>query len=847
METSLPIDRHLNRIKSVLQKNPAAVVQAPPGAGKTTRVPLALLDEPWLAGKKIYLLEPRRLAAVSCAGHMAACLGEKTGQTIGYRIRLDKKTGPKTKIVVITEGIFTRMIQHDPALEDAGLVIFDEFHERNIHSDLGLAFVIEAVEALRPDLRILVMSATLDTGRISGLLGNAPVIASKGKSHPVTTRYRPPVDKQKRNIPIETACAGAIREALSGTTGDILVFLPGVGEIMRLKSLLDTQQDDRIQVVPLFGNLPAKEQNKVFAKALKGKRKVIVATAIAETSITIDGIRTVVDSGLMRTVRFSPQTGMNRLVTLPVSKASADQRRGRAGRTAPGTCYRLWSEYDHSLLNAFSVPEILSSDLAGVMLELAAWGVSDPAMLKWLDVPETGPVDQAKGLLKTLGALDEKGGITGHGKKMARAGLHPRLSHMVLMAQKKSKGFSGCRLAALLMEKDIVRFDRGRNDPDIRLRLELIEKAGNKNTDGYPPDVNKQAIRRLFASERKIAGDFHITGAKTDLHDAGELLAHAYPDRIARKRKSRALTYVTASGKGICFSHTNSLTPSDYIVAVQSDGNPKNANVWLAAPYSLDLLKRDFKQAIQKQSVVEWDENTREVRQVERTCFKKLVLEEKTMPITDENRAIDLFVEKIRQSGLDTLPWTDKTAVLRDRICFLKQTGFFPDLPDLSDEVLLKTLDVWLPPYLNNTFSFSALDKLDLSAVFSALLTWNDRKTIEKNAPTHIIVPSGSKKRLAYTDRTGVLKSPLLQVRLQEMFGLVQTPMVAGNRIPVTIHLLSPAGRAVQITRDLKSFWKNTYPQVKKDLMGRYPKHYWPDDPYMATPTSRVRPGRKRS
>ena len=847
MATPLPIDKQINRIKAVLAAERFAVIQAPPGAGKTTRVPLALLGQPWLNGKKILLLEPRRLAAVSCAGHMAKSLGENTGETVGYQIRMDKRMGQKTKILAVTQGIFTRMIQGDPALENVGLVIFDEFHERNIHSDLGLALVLESAEAFCPDLRVLVMSATMDTARISALLGHAPVIESRGRTYPVATFYMPQPGqgtgtRLHREYPIESACAAAVKKALSRTEGDMLVFLPGVGEIMRLKRLLEDREIPGTRIVPLYGNLPVKEQRAVFAKAGDGERKVVIATAIAETSITIDGVRTVIDSGLMRTLQYSPRTGMSRLVTQKVSRASADQRRGRAGRTGPGTCYRLWSEYDHSLLKPYAVPEILSSDLASLVLELAAWGVKEPSDLKWLDTPEPGPVGRAKALLKDLDALDQSGALTRHGEEMVNTGLHPRLSHMVLAAKQKNKGALGCRLAALLMERDIVRFDRGESDPDIRLRLEVIEKVPDRAGHLRLYRVNEPAVKRLLASEKKTARDFRIKMEKPDLNDAGELLAHAYPDRIARKRNARGRTYLSASGMGLTFSRPNSLSQSEYIVGVLLDGNPKNAEVWLGAPYEKAVLENDFKHEIEISTSMVWDEKAGEVRQVMRKRFRHLVLEEKIIPVTDGAQAVDLLIAQVKKTGLALLPWSKKTAALRFRACFLKETGFYPDLPDLTDRFLISAMDIWLAPFLAGIYSFSGLASLDMDAVLSALLPWKLRQVVESGAPAHIVVPSGSRKRLDYSDRTGILASPVLRVRLQEMFGLVDTPRVAHGRVPVTVHLLSPANRAVQITQDLKSFWDNTYQEVKKDLMGRYPKHHWPDNPLKAVPTSRVKP-----
>ena len=511
MIQTCPIEKHLADIKQALEVSMRAVIHAPPGAGKTTRVPLALLNEPWLAHKKIILLEPRRLAARTCCAHMAALLKQRVGQTIGYQIRMDRKIGPDTRIEVVTEGIFTRRIQHDPCLDGVGLVIFDEFHERSIHSDLGLALCLETFEALREDLRILVMSATMDVKAISRLMDDAPMIVSKGKSFPVKTVYTPSIDRQNRRQPIETACALAIRRALDQTRGDMLVFLPGVKEIKRLCSLVDGKLGPHVHVLPLYGKLSQTDQARSFMVSLPGQRKIVIATSIAETSLTIDGVSVVIDSGLMRVPRFSAQTGMTRLETLPVSKASADQRRGRAGRTASGTCVRLWSEYEHGLLTPFTKPAILSVDLTGVALELAAWGVSDPGQLKWLDRPDKTRFEQAGTLLKTLGALDGQGHITSHGKKMVSMGLNPRLAHMVIKGLEQGQGFLACCLAAFLGERDFIRFDQGPIDPDIRLRLEIIDafvhKTSPLQTDAR---INKGIVHRIIQTARKLAKEFKV-------------------------------------------------------------------------------------------------------------------------------------------------------------------------------------------------------------------------------------------------------------------------------------------------------------------------------------------------
>lgn len=839
MMTPLPIEAHLPEIRRALETERCAVVQAPPGAGKTTRVPLALLSEPWLKGKKIILLEPRRLAAVTCAGHMASLLGEKVGETVGYRIRLDRKIGLKTRIEVVTEGIFTRKIQADPGLEDTGLVIFDEFHERNIHSDLGLALGLETAEALRNDLRILVMSATLDIKEVSGLMNQAPMIVSRGKSFPVDTVYCPPVNKLKKAVPVEAACETAIGRAISETQGDILVFLPGAGEILRLLSRLKESLGPGFQVLPLYGDLPARDQAGVFSSPDPAERKIVLATSIAETSVTIDGITVVIDSGLMRVPRFSPGTGMTLLETLPVSRASADQRRGRAGRTAPGTCYRLWSEYDHGLLRPFTRSEILSVDLTALALELMAWGVSDPGQLKWLDPPDPAAYEQAKALLKDLGALDEEGRLTGHGKKMAGSGLHPRLAHMILKAMEKEEGYLACRLAAFLNERDFLSFDRGEADPDMGLRLLLMEEGrqGKPFEKGWK--IHGGILRRILESEKKLLKDFHIPPARPRLERAGALLALAYPDRIAKKRNAKDPSFLTASGKGVFFTGPNSVSLHEYIVAVHLDGNPRNARIYLAAPLSREDLEEAFKDRIKTDQVLFFDRKTNSVKAMDRILFGAIVLEERPAARMDPDQACGVLVEEIRKRGISCLPWTPKLAGFRDRACFLKASGIFPGLPDVSDPALEQSLETWLGPFLAGILSFKELERMDLEAAFLSLLSWETQKKIDTQAPTHVTVPSGSRLPVIYRGDHGLLESPVLAVRLQEMFGCRTTPKIAGQAL--TLHLLSPAGRPVQITRDLESFWKNAYTEVKKDLMGRYPKHFWPENPLDAAPTNRVK------
>jgi ATP-dependent helicase HrpB len=840
MATPLPIEEQLHEIRKALEAERCAVAQAPPGAGKTTRVPLALLSEPWLKGKKIILLEPRRMAAVTCAAHMASLLREKTGETVGYRIRMDRKIGPKTRIEVVTEGIFTRKIQADPSLEDIGLVIFDEFHERNIHSDLGLALCLESFEALRNDLRILVMSATIDIQGVSELMNHAPMVVSKGKSFPVDTFYYPPVNKLKRPVPIETACETVIRQAMRETRGDILVFLPGVGEIKTVFSRLKEAPEPGFLILPLYGDLSAGDQARVFDPLNPEERKIVLSTSIAETSVTIDGITVVVDSGLMRVPRFSAGTGMSRLETIPVSRASADQRRGRAGRTAPGTCYRLWSEYDHSLLKPFTRPEILSVDLAALALELAAWGVGDPGQLKWLDPPEPVAYEQARTLLQDLGAMDEQGQLTSHGKKMVNSGLHPRLSHMVIKGVEMGEGPLACRLAAFLNERDFLSFDRNETDPDIRLRLLLLEDERQKKKPAEKGlKLHKGIIKRILESEKKLMADFNIRPARPNPDMAGDLLAHAYPDRIAKKRNAKDHTFLTASGKGVYFTGINSVSMHDYIVAVHLDGNPRNAKIFLAVPFSRQSLEEEFKDRFKREKSLFFDKKTSTVKATEGIRFGAIIVAETPVTDMDQDKACDVLINEIRKKGIHFLPWSKKLLSLKDRAVFLKQSGIFSDLPDVSDKPLDQEMETWLKPFLGGVMSFKELEGMDLEAAFLSLLPWDIQKKIETHAPTHMIVPSGSNLPLIYRDEHGILKNPELHVRLQEMFGCKTTPKIAGQA--VTLHLLSPAGRPVQITKDLESFWKNAYTEVKKDLMGRYPKHFWPDNPLEAAPTNRVK------
>ncbi|WP_022665571.1 ATP-dependent helicase HrpB [Desulfospira joergensenii] len=846
--THLPVEEVIPELKQALASQGKAVLQASPGAGKTTRVPLALMDEPWLGKKKILMLEPRRLAARTCAHYMAGLLGEPVGKTVGYQIRMERKISSHTRIFIITEGILTRMIQDDPSLENTGLVIFDEFHERHIHSDLGLALCLDAAHAFREDLKLLVMSATMDVDAVSVLLDRAPVIRSRGRAFPVSCVHLPPEQGagqqarfRGRFSPVLAACRIAVKKALDHDPGDILVFLPGMGEIRKMQALLSGDLGSDTILVPLFGNLSLKEQTRAIEPALPGQRKIVLATSIAETSLTIEGIRVVVDSGLMRVSRFSPGTGMGRLETVPVSKASADQRRGRAGRTAPGTCYRIWSAHVHKGLVPFTRPEILCEDLASLVLDLALWGVRDPADLPWMDLPPESGVNQARDLLRQLGALDQEGRITDHGRKIVRAGIHPRLAHMILMGKNQGLGQLACRLAALLEARDILDFDGRGFDPDVRLRLEVLEKMAREPDRFQGPGVRAGAARNVLKTAAHLQKKMGLPPGKPKMNGAGSLLAHAFPERVAKKRDS--LSYAMASGSGACFKSHNSLSSSEFIVAAQVDGNPRNASVFLGAPYSARDLEQDFKDRIRTRDRVDWDGVNLRVRAVSQVSYGELLLRESPMAHADPEAVKTALIQGIRLMGLDRLPWSKKSESLRQRAMFLKSVAGRQDLPDLSDGALESGLEKWLAPFLDGIRSARDLKQVDLFSALSGQMTWEQQQVIEKNAPTHILVPSGSRIPLKYSEGDRILESPVLAVRLQEMFGLVHTPAAGG--FPVTVHLLSPAGRPVQITRDLENFWETTYKEVKKDLMGRYPKHYWPDDPLKAAPTHRAKPRKK--
>ncbi|VFQ44513.1 ATP-dependent helicase HrpB [Desulfoluna butyratoxydans] len=832
MSPTLPIHDVLDDIRDALEAGPSAVIQAPPGAGKTTGVPLALLEAPFLAGQKIVMLEPRRLAARASATRMAEMLGEQVGKTVGYRIRMEKKTSEATRIEVVTEGILTRMIQSDPELSGIGLVIFDEFHERNLNSDLGLALTLECQGVLRDDLRILIMSATLDAAPAAALLGDAPVITSEGRAFPVTTCHLPLKEPTPTRRDIEAACARAVARGLAEEEGDMLVFLPGAGEIRRVEERLRKMDlPPQTDLYPLFGALTKADQDKAIKPSPAGRRKVVLATAIAETSLTIDGVTLVVDAGLMRVSRFSPGSGMGRLVTLPVSKASADQRRGRAGRTAPGTCYRLWSEARTTTLTPFTAPEILSADLAPLVLELALWGVTDPAELTWLDVPPEGSCAQARDVLQKLGALDEKGRITAHGKAMTRPGVHPRLAHMILMAKEKKAGPEACLLAALLTERDPL--TGGRNETDIRLRMEAMMQKGSRGQT-----LNPGAAARIRETSRQLSARLGVKGAAKDPALAGRLVSLAFPDRIAMARPGRPGHFQMASGGGAVIHESDPLAFEPFVAVADLDGNRQNARVYLAAPLTMEALEADHGHRIAAEEKVFWNEKKGRVEAVTRRSLGAVILSEKPLKKPDAGAVTDALIQGIQSRGLSVLPWNKTTRSLQARVLFLRNHAGFDELPDLSETALETSAPQWLAPFLIGITSMGALSKMDLAGALTALIPYAWHRKIDRMAPTHMAIPSGTRIPLDY----GTGEPPVLAARIQQLFGLTETPKVADGRIHVTCHLLSPASRPMQVTRDLSSFWTNTYPEVKKELKARYPKHPWPDDPLTAVATNRAKP-----
>ena len=818
---SLPIDPLLPDIRARLLTDNALVVQAPPGAGKTTRVPLALLDEPWLKGFKIVMLEPRRLAARTAARHMASELGEGVGATVGYRVRMDTRVGPKTRLEIVTEGVLTRLIQGDPALSAYGAVIFDEFHERSLQADLALALCLEARSAFRAGLKLIVMSATLDAAPVAQLMGGAAVLTSEGRMYPVETRYLPGREREQLLPQVQLAVA----QALAEESGSLLVFLPGVGEIRRLEQRLRERVDADVLIAPLYGDLDNTTQDRAIEPPPPGKRKVVLATSIAETSLTIEGIRVVVDAGRMRVPRFDPVSGMSRLATVRVSRASADQRRGRAGRLEPGVCYRLWRESEQ--LAPANTPEILAADLAGLVLELASWGATKAGDLRWLDAPPEAAYSQARELLGELGALDREGRITAHGRELLRLPLHPRLAHMVIRGKALGWGWLACDLAALLSERDPLRLPAGETQADVHLRLQLMQRNDSES---------RSRTRLLHTAAADLRSTIGVAKRDAEAGDEGVLLALAYPDRIAQRRPGETPRYLLANGRGALLTEGDTLSKSSWLAVAQLDGEAREARIFLAARLRRDDILQHFSAEITSGESVSWDEANGAVLARRQKRLGALVLEDAAAEAVSPDAVAHALLQAVRQRGLSVLPWTPALRNLQARILFLRRV-LGDEWPDVSDAALLTGLDAWLAPWMQGMSRLSHLERLPLNDAFLGLLDHRKRKALEEFAPTHIKVPSGSDIRVEYTEG----ETPVLKVRLQELFGLADTPRIAQGRVPVMLHLLSPAQRPVQVTQDLKGFWQRTWPEVKKELKGRYPKHPWPEDPLSAPATGGAR------
>jgi len=809
---------------------------AAPGAGKTTRVPLALLDTPWLAGKKLLMLEPRRLAARAAAHRMASTLRESVGETVGYRMRLDTRVGSMTRIEVVTEGILLRLLQQDPALSNYAIVILDEFHERSLQADTGLALCLESQRLFRPDLRLLVMSATLDCGPISELLGQAPVIICEGRLFPVETRYL----DQPLSGRLDAAVVQSIRRSLTQEQGSLLVFLPGMAEIRLVeRKLLDMNLGSNVLITPLHGDLPLEMQDRAIASAQPGTRKIVLATSIAETSLTIEGVRIVIDAGLLRVPRFDPRSGLTRLETIRVTLDSAEQRRGRAGRLEPGICSRLWTAVEHRSLAPRRPPEMLDADLGSLLLELALWGTPDPAELSWLTPPPAGAIAQARALLTTMGALEAGGQITPHGRQMADLPLHPRLSHMLLKSGLFNLTGLASELAALLSERDILRGPSGWRNADLRLRLDALHGTQNQVAGATANQTVCQRVRRaadLWQRQLLQQRDKKQADKYEDLYDVGLLLALAYPDRIAQRQQGNEARYLMANGRGAIFMNPDPLSSEDYLVIVDVDGRTQWARIDLAAPIQLSVVESLYENRIQVMDEVLWDDQAQVVRATRQRRLDSLILAEQGLPEPDPACIVAALVQGIRRAGLDKLAWSSELCQWRARVVFLRRIeGPESQWPDLSDDVLLQTLDSWLGPYLFGLTTLDRARRLDLSQPLHALLSREQQRQLARLAPTHLTVPSGSTIRVDY--ETPDL--PILAVRLQEMFGCKDTPRLVGGKIPVMLHLLSPARRPVQVTKDLSGFWGSTYLEVRKELRGRYPKHSWPDDPLTAQPTAK--------
>ncbi|MBT8118364.1 MAG: ATP-dependent helicase HrpB [Gammaproteobacteria bacterium] len=856
----LPIDDVLAEIKETLGRHDRMVLQAPPGAGKTTAVPIALLGQPWLKDKQIIMLEPRRLAARNAAARMAFLLNEKIGETIGYQIRQDSCFSKRTKILVVTEGILTRRIQADPELNSAALVIFDEFHERSLHADLSLALCLQSQQIIRNDLKLLVMSATLNSGAISALLVDAPLIQSEGRCYPVDIRYTESNITATDRHTLGKALLNTAKHVIHEHRGNCLVFLPGVREINQLadsiKQYLDETSINNILITPLHGNLNKQQQDRAISPPAADHRKIVLATNIAETSLTIEGIDCVIDSGLERILEYDPASAMNRLTTRAISQDSAEQRSGRAGRLSAGTCYRLWSARQQQRLARHSLAEILHSDLSSLVLELANWGVSQADELSWLDIPPSSATDQAKDLLKQLDALDIDGRITMHGRNMLETGTHPRLAHMMLRSAELGQTYHGCLIAALLTEKDFFLAGADRSY-DLHDRISILQNSrSSRNIERR--GIDPAQCRRIIQSaddfykrlNRKTLGDTefnHASEKNVDEQLSGVLLAYAYPDRIARQRSDNDSRYLMSNGKGASIPQHLQQHLYEYLVIANLDAKQRESTIYLAAEITTEQLQDYFIESIQISEEITWNETLQRVEVKRVSHIGKVIIQQETAHDSDREAVKQCLVDAIKKSGLHIFNWSPQANGLVQRVNFIneniknnadleKQLGDIR-LPDFTDSALLASLSDWLSPQLGDENSFKQCYKLDLYRLLRNMLSWEQLQVIERLAPEKVTVPSGSAISVDYSDPA----TPVLAVRLQEVFGLRETPTLLAGHCKLMLHLLSPARRPMQVTQDLNSFWKTAYHEVKKELRGKYKKHYWPDDPLTAQATSKTK------
>lgn len=827
-DISLPIDAVVADVRTALASGRVAVLAAPPGAGKTTRVPLVLLDAPWLGGKRILLLEPRRLAARAAAERMASVLGERVGERVGLRSRLDTRVSARTRIEVVTEGVFTRLLLDDPALEGVGAVLFDEFHERSLDADLGLALALDAQGALREDLRILVMSATLDTAGVAALLGGAPVIASQGRTFPVETRYLGSQPHRR----IDEQAADAIMRAIRAEAGSLLAFLPGLGEIRRTADRVREQLRDAVEidVVELHGSLEAREQARAIAPAEPGRRKIVLATAIAQTSITIEGVRVVVDCGLERVPRYDADAGVTRLVTVRASRATVDQRRGRAGRTEPGLCYRLWDEPQTAGLVPYTTPEILAADLSGLLLDCAAWGERDPSRLRWLDPPPAGPLAAARAELLALEAIDETGALSEAGKALRALPLPPRLARMLIVAAESAQEGEAAEIAAVLVERGL-----GGVSVDIEDRLALMRRDRSERNQRMRRLASDWA-RQAREARRQLAPEGSVRARAT--RSLAALLAIAYPDRIARARGNTG-EYVLASGRGAVLDPAVPLSQQRYLVVAELSGTAAASRILGAVRLEASELDTIAGARIETRQEVTFEAQSAALRARAVRRLGAITLESETRPVPPGADSAAKLAAGVASLGIERLPWSAGQRQLRDRVAFLKACGgpAADQMPDLSDAALSATIGTWLAPFLCDARRLSDITADTLEQALSGLVPYAMRQRVESELPSHFVAPTGNRHRVDYEGEG----APILAIRVQELYGLKEHPALAGGRLPLTLHLLSPAGRPIQITRDLPRFWTGSWRDVSAEMKGRYPRHEWPDDPANAHPTTRAK------